>query len=140
MADRRSSWKNRVGAGGNIGADAIGKSAPDGYTIGMVTISTHGINLTLYGAKMPFDAVKDFAPITTAVTNNNIITAHPSVPANNIPEFVAYLRANPDKVSFRLRRYRHSQHSRRRDAENDDQHEDDACTIQGRGAGGASTC
>jgi tripartite-type tricarboxylate transporter receptor subunit TctC len=92
--------ENRVGAGGNIGADAVAKAAPDGYTIGMVTVSTHGINPTLYGAKMPFDAVKDFAPITVAVTNNNIITAHPSVPAKNITEFVGYLRANPDKVSF----------------------------------------
>jgi tripartite-type tricarboxylate transporter receptor subunit TctC len=91
---------NRVGAGGNIGADAVAKSPPDGYTIGMVTISTHGINPTLYGAKMPFDAVKDFAPITLSVTNNNIITVHPSVPATNIPQFVAYLKANPDKVSF----------------------------------------
>jgi tripartite-type tricarboxylate transporter receptor subunit TctC len=92
--------ENRVGAGGNIGADAVAKSPPDGYTIGMVTISTHGINPTLYGAKMPFDAVKDFAPIAPAVANNNIIAVHPSVPAANIPEFVAYLRANPDKVSF----------------------------------------
>jgi tripartite-type tricarboxylate transporter receptor subunit TctC len=92
--------ENRLGAGGNIGADAIAKSPPDGYTIGMVTISTHGINPTLYGDKMPFDAVKDFAPITPAVSNNNIITLHPSLPANNVAEFVAYLRANPDKVSF----------------------------------------
>ncbi|HVG50624.1 MAG TPA: tripartite tricarboxylate transporter substrate binding protein [Xanthobacteraceae bacterium] len=92
--------ENRVGAGGNIGADAVAKSPSDGYTIGMVTISTHGINPTLYGAKMPFDAVKDFAPITPAVQNNNIITLHPSVPAKNVAEFVAYLKANPDKISF----------------------------------------
>jgi tripartite-type tricarboxylate transporter receptor subunit TctC len=92
--------ENRVGAGGNIGADAVAKAAPDGYTIGMVTISTHGINPTLYGDKMPFDAVKDFAPIAPAVANNNIIAVHPSIPAKNIPEFVAYLKANPDKVSF----------------------------------------
>ncbi|MGZ5841405.1 MAG: Bug family tripartite tricarboxylate transporter substrate binding protein [Xanthobacteraceae bacterium] len=92
--------ENRVGAGGNIGADAVAKAPPDGYTIGMITISTHGINPTLYGDKMPFDAVKDFAPIAPAVANNNIIAVHPSVPAKNIPEFVAYLKANPDKVSF----------------------------------------
>lgn len=92
--------ENRVGAGGNIGADAVAKAPPDGYTIGMITISTHGINPTLYGDKMPFDAVKDFAPIAPAVQNNNIIAVHPSVPAKNIPEFVAYLKANPDKVSF----------------------------------------
>src|SRR5262245_6030494 len=65
--------ENKVGAGGNIGADAIAKSPPDGYTIGMATISTHGINPTLYGPKMPFDAVKDFAPITLAAAVNNIV-------------------------------------------------------------------
>jgi tripartite-type tricarboxylate transporter receptor subunit TctC len=92
--------ETKVGAGGNIGADATAKSPPDGYTIGMVTISTHGINPTLYGAKMPFDAVKDFAPITLAAAVNNIAVLHPSVPAKNIKEFVAYLRANPDKLSF----------------------------------------
>lgn len=92
--------ENRVGAGGNIGADAVAKSAPDGYTIGMVTISTHGINPTLYGDKMPFDAVRDFAPIAPVVQNNNIIAIHPSIPAKDVPEFVAYLKANPDKVTF----------------------------------------
>ena len=92
--------ENKVGAGGNIGADATAKSPPDGYTIGMVTISTHGINPTLYGSKMPFDAVKDFAPITVAATVNNIVVVHPSVPAKNIQELVTYLRANPDKLSF----------------------------------------
>jgi tripartite-type tricarboxylate transporter receptor subunit TctC len=92
--------ENKVGAGGNIGADAVAKSAPDGYTIGMVTISTHGINPTLYGAKMPFDAVKDFAPITQAANINNVVVLHPSIPAKNIQELIAYLKANPDKVSF----------------------------------------
>lgn len=92
--------ENKVGAGGNIGADATAKAAPDGYTIGMVTISTHGINPTLYGAKMPFDAAKDFAPITLAANINNIVVVHPSVPAKNIQELIAYLKANPGKVSF----------------------------------------
>ena len=114
--------ENRVGAGGNIGADAVAKSPPDGYTIGMVTISTHGINPTLYGAKMPFDAVKDFAPIAPAVANNNIITVHPSVPAKNIPEFVAYLRANPGQGVVRLGRHRHLAASRRRIVQGDDRH------------------
>jgi tripartite-type tricarboxylate transporter receptor subunit TctC len=92
--------ENKVGAGGNIGADAIAKAAPDGYTFGMVTISTHGINPTLYGDKMPFDAEKDFAPITLAANINNIVVVNPKVPAHNIKELVAYLKANPDKVSF----------------------------------------
>ena len=92
--------ENKVGAGGNIGADAIAKSPGDGYTIGMVTISTHGINPTLYGSKMPFDAVKDFAPITLAANINNVVVLHPSVPAKNIQELIAYMKANPDKISF----------------------------------------
>ncbi len=92
--------ENKVGAGGNIGADAVAKAPPDGYTIGMVTISTHGINPTLYGAKMPFDAVKDFAPITQAANINNVVVLHPSIPAKNIQELIAYLKANPDKISF----------------------------------------
>jgi tripartite-type tricarboxylate transporter receptor subunit TctC len=90
----------RTGAGGNIGAEVVAKSAPDGYTIGMVTVSTHGINPTLYGAKMPFDAVKDFAPITLASVQRNIVVVNPAVPARNIAELVAYARANPGKISF----------------------------------------
>jgi tripartite-type tricarboxylate transporter receptor subunit TctC len=90
----------RTGAGGNIGADAVAKAPADGYTIGMVTSSTHGINPTLYADKMPFDAVKDFAPITVAAELKNVIVVHPSVPAKTIPELVAHLKANPDKLSF----------------------------------------
>lgn len=92
--------ENKVGAGGNIGADATAKAAPDGYTIGMVTISTHGINPTLYGAKMPFDAEKDFAPITVVSNINNVVVVHPSIPAKNIQELITYMKANPGKVSF----------------------------------------
>lgn len=92
--------ENRVGAGGNIGAEATARSAPDGYTIGMVTVSTHGINPTLYGERMRFDAVKDFAPIILAAELKNVVVVHPSVPAKTVPELVAYARANPDKVSF----------------------------------------
>ena len=90
----------RTGAGGNIGADAVAKAPADGYTIGMVTSSTHGINPTLYADKMPFDAVKDFAPITVAAELKNVVVVHPSVPAKTIPELVAHLKANPDKLSF----------------------------------------
>ena len=58
--------ENRVGAGGNLGAEATAKSPPDGYTTGMVTVATHGINPTLYGDLIRFDAVKDFSPIILA--------------------------------------------------------------------------
>jgi len=92
--------ENRVGAGGNIGAEATARSAPDGYTIGMVTVSTHGVNPALYGERMRFDPVKDFAPIILAAELKNVVVVHPSVPAKNVPELVAFARANPDKVSF----------------------------------------
>ena len=92
--------ENRVGAGGNIGAEATARSAPDGYTIGMVTVSTHGVNPALYGARMRFDPVKDFAPIILAAELKNVVVVHPSVPAKTVPELVTYARANPDKVSF----------------------------------------
>ena len=91
---------NRTGAGGNIGADIVAKAAPDGYTIGMNTISTHGINPSLYGKSMPFDAIKDFAPISLAAELNNVVVVHPSVPAVNIQELIKYARANPNKLSF----------------------------------------
>ena len=92
--------ENRVGAGGNIGAEATARSAPDGYTIGMVTVSTHGVTPALYGERMRFDPVKDFAPIILAAELKNVVVVHPSVPAKTVPELVAYARANPDKVSF----------------------------------------
>jgi tripartite-type tricarboxylate transporter receptor subunit TctC len=92
--------ENRVGAGGNVGAEALAKSAPDGYTIGMNTVSTHGINPSLYGARMPFDAIKDFAPITQLAELKNVAVLTPSIPARNVQELVQYAKANPDKLSF----------------------------------------
>lgn len=92
--------ENRLGAGGNVGAEVVAKSAPDGYTIGMVTSSTHGVNPTLYGARLPFDAVKDFAPITLVAELKNVVVIHPSVPANGAQELAKYARENPNKISF----------------------------------------
>ena len=89
-----------MGAGGNIGAEATARSAPDGYTIGMVTVSSHGINPTLYGDLMRYDAVKDFAPIILAAETKNVVVVHPSLPVKNVPELIAYAKANPDKLSF----------------------------------------
>src|SRR5690606_27588963 len=88
------------GAGGNIGAAAVAKAAPDGHTIGMVTSSTHGINTTLFGAKMPYDAIKDFAPITLATEMKNVLVVHPSLKVKTVAELVDYAKANPGKVTF----------------------------------------
>src|SRR5690606_4819952 len=86
--------------GGNIGVDAVVKSAPDGYTIGMSTVSTHGINPSLYGEKMTFDPLKDTAHITLAAVLKNVVLVHPSVPAQNMKELAAYAKANPGKLAF----------------------------------------
>ena len=90
---------NKPGAGGNIGAAEVARAAPDGYTLLHGTNGTHGINQALY-AKPGFDPVKDFAPIARWTMLPAMLVVHPSVPAGNVRELVAYLKANPNKVSF----------------------------------------
>ena len=91
--------ENRGGAGGNIGADAVAKADPDGYTLLMATSSTFAANPNLYKT-LPFDVQKDFAPITVTAFIPNLLVVNPSVPANNVADFIAYLKANPDKLNF----------------------------------------
>jgi tripartite-type tricarboxylate transporter receptor subunit TctC len=90
---------NKPGAGGNIGADIVAKSAPDGYTILMGAVATHAINPALY-AKIPYDAVRDFAPVTQVAATPNILVVNPAIPASNVREFIAYAKANPGKLNF----------------------------------------
>jgi tripartite-type tricarboxylate transporter receptor subunit TctC len=90
---------NRGGAGGNIGTDIVAKAAPDGYTILMGTVGTHGINVSLY-SKLPYDAVRDFAPVTLVATVPNVLVVHPSVPVKSVKELIAYAKANPGKLNF----------------------------------------
>jgi len=90
---------NRTGAGGNIGADLVAKAPPDGYTVGIGSIGTHAVNVTLF-SKMPYDAVNDFAPIALLLEAEGLLVVHPSVPAQSVPELIAYARANPAKLSF----------------------------------------
>jgi tripartite-type tricarboxylate transporter receptor subunit TctC len=90
---------NRAGAGGNIGAQLAAKAAPDGYTLFMGTVGTHAINQSLY-KKMPFDPVKDFAPLTRVAMVPNLLVAHPSKPYKTVKELIAYAKANPGKVNF----------------------------------------
>lgn len=90
--------ENKPGAGGNIGADIVAKAAPDGYTLVMGTVGTHSINGALY-SKMPYDMVKDFAPITLVATTPNMLVVHPSLPANNLKEFIA-LGKKEGKMTF----------------------------------------
>ncbi len=90
----------KLGAGGNVGAAEIARSAPDGYTIGMITISTHGINPSLYAEKMPFNSLNDFDFLAVGAVVKNIVVANPKVPAKTMQELVAYGRANPGKLNF----------------------------------------
>jgi tripartite-type tricarboxylate transporter receptor subunit TctC len=91
--------ENKAGQGGSIGAAELARAAPDGYTIGGGTISSHAINATLY-SKLSYDPVTSFAPITLYATQPNVLLVHPSVPANNLAEFIRLLKASPDKYSF----------------------------------------
>ena len=91
--------ENRPGQGGSIGAAELARAAPDGYTIGGGTISSHAINATLYD-KLSYDPVTSFAPITMYATQPNVLLVHPSVPAKNVTEFIALLKANPNKYAF----------------------------------------
>ena len=91
--------ENRTGGAGNIGTGAVARATPDGYTILFNTMSVHTMNHALI-ATMPFDGVKDFSPITLLAYVTNTMVVHPSVPANTVPEFIAYAKANPGKINY----------------------------------------
>ena len=88
-----------TGAGGNIGSAAVAKAAPDGYTLLMATTGTHTINPGLY-RNMPFDAVRDFVPITIIASVPNLLVVHPSVPAKDVKELIALAKSQPGKMNF----------------------------------------
>jgi tripartite-type tricarboxylate transporter receptor subunit TctC len=94
---------NRPGGGGNIGADAVAKAAPDGMTIGIAATATHAINPWLF-AKMPYDAEKDFAPITQMVRVPNVLVMNTDTAArlkiNSLADLIAYGKANPGKLNY----------------------------------------
>jgi len=91
--------ENRIGANGNIAAEMVAKSAPDGYTAYFCDSAIWAINPALY-AKVPYNPLGDFAGITTVATLPVFLTVHPSVPANNYAEFIAYAKNNPGKLSY----------------------------------------
>ena len=90
---------NVPGAGGNIGADKVAKSPPDGHTLVLGTVGTHSINGALY-SKMPYDMVKDFAPVAHIASAPNLLVVTNELPVKNVAELIAYMKANPNKLSF----------------------------------------
>jgi tripartite-type tricarboxylate transporter receptor subunit TctC len=90
---------NKPGAGGNIGADIVAKSAPDGYTIVMGTVGTHSINGSVF-TKMPYDMVKDFAPISLIASTPNLLVVNNDLPVKTVQDLIAHAKAHPDKLSF----------------------------------------
>jgi tripartite-type tricarboxylate transporter receptor subunit TctC len=95
--------ENKPGAGGNIGADAVAKSAPDGYTIVMGAVATHAINPSLF-SRMPYDPVKDFAPVSMVASVPNVLVLNSETASRlgiaSVKDLVAYAKAHPGKLNF----------------------------------------
>ena len=95
--------ENRAGAGGNLGADIVAKSAPDGYTLLMGTVGTHGINKSLY-SKLPYDPQQDFAPITLVAGVPNVMVMNTetakTLGISSVPDFIRYARSHPGKLNM----------------------------------------
>ena len=91
--------ENRAGAGGSIGMSEVAKAAPDGLTLGVATLSTHGVNPVVY-KKLPYDPIKDFVAVTELVKAPGVLVVNASMPVNNYAELIKYLKANPGKATF----------------------------------------
>ena len=93
--------ENKPGAGGSTGMEFVAKSPADGYTLGMATVSTHGANPAVYGSKLKYDPVKDFAPVTNVATTPSVFAVNPNkVSARTMQEFLAQSKATPGKYSY----------------------------------------
>ena len=90
---------NKPGAGGNIGAADVAKSPADGHTLVLATVGTHSINGALY-SKMPYDMVRDFTPVGHIASAPNLLVVTNDLPVKSVAELIAYMKANPDKLSF----------------------------------------
>lgn len=91
--------ENRAGAGGSIGMSEVAKAAPDGFTLGVATLSTHGVNPSVY-KKLPYDPIKDFVAVTELVKAPGVLVVNAALPVNNYAELIKYLKANPGKVTY----------------------------------------
>jgi tripartite-type tricarboxylate transporter receptor subunit TctC len=91
--------ENKTGAGGNIGADLVAKSPPDGYTVVIGNIGTHAVTPFLVKS-MPYDPIKDFVPVAHVLDAEGLLVVHPSLPVKTVPELIAYAKANPGKLAY----------------------------------------
>ena len=91
--------ENRPGASGNLGVDVIAKATPDGYTIGLITASTHGVTPAL-GTKLPYDSINDFKPVSMIGGAPYVLVMYPGIPAKTIPELIAEAKGKPGKLTY----------------------------------------
>lgn len=91
--------ENRAGASGNIGADAVAKATPDGYTIGIATASTHAVAASL-SPNLPYDPIRDFAPVAMIGSQPYVLVLHPALPAHNLAELIALAKAKPGTLNY----------------------------------------
>jgi tripartite-type tricarboxylate transporter receptor subunit TctC len=91
--------ENRAGAGGAIGAAEIARAAPDGYTLGLATVSTHGVNPAI-NPKLPYDALHDFTPISNLASVPNVVSAHPALGINDLRGLIERAKASPGKITY----------------------------------------
>jgi tripartite-type tricarboxylate transporter receptor subunit TctC len=91
--------ENRAGAGGAVGAAEIARAAPDGYTLGLATVSTHGVNPAI-NPKLPYDALRDFTPISNLASVPNVVSAHPSLGVADVRQLIQKAKAAPGKITY----------------------------------------
>jgi tripartite-type tricarboxylate transporter receptor subunit TctC len=91
--------ENKTGGGGNIGSDFVAKAAPDGYTLVMGNIGSHAVNPYLI-KNMPYDPMRDFQPVAFVLDAEGLLVVGPEVPSKSVPELIAYIKANPGKISY----------------------------------------
>jgi tripartite-type tricarboxylate transporter receptor subunit TctC len=89
---------NRPGAGGNLGTELVAKSPPDGHTL-LLAVNSHAINASLY-ARLPYDPVKDFAPVSLLATTPNVLVVHPSLPVRTVKDLIALAKSKPSQLTF----------------------------------------
>jgi tripartite-type tricarboxylate transporter receptor subunit TctC len=125
--------ENRMGAAGNVGAEAVVRSPPDGYTLLLISVN-NVVNSTLYENKLNFDLARDIAPVGSISRGLNVMVVNPSFPAKTVPEFIAYAKANPDKISMASAGIGSGPHLTGVLLPDDGWHQNDPCAVSRRSA------